>query len=148
MEQNNQVITKVQSTTKQKVILVLAVFGLIGFGLMVAFISNMPTRSIAEKPTNTYIFHGVSLQDVQTQVLNMAQSMNLINADEPTLNQVIASSIVTEGQLNRGLLKCTGCFPSQDGVCGFGACFGGHAKPNDYELRVTVNLPGDGGGIW
>jgi hypothetical protein len=142
MEQNNQVTTKVQSTTKQKLVLALAVFGLIGFGLMVAFIADMPTKTTISENAKTYIFYGKDKQDIETQILAKAESMNLKNLDTNVLDQIIAGIDESSPDYIPNL-KCGGCsLPDVRGICGVGACWGGHVSSDEIEIHVGVSTDG------
>jgi len=161
MEQNNKVTTKVQSMTKQKVVLVLAVFGLIGFGFVFAVASPIGTKTISALPSEeTYTLKATSVGELKTLAQEAIQkhdsSMPAEEAAYQAENVIQALENQSENPQMMINIKCGGCgFSNRIGACVAGGCVGGgfdipcttkpwppECKFKEAEVSITWR-PGD-----
>ncbi|MBU0598389.1 hypothetical protein KKF61_05390 [Patescibacteria group bacterium] len=127
---------KTNVTTGQKVLLVLAVVGLIGFGFAIALVSSK-SLGIESKPV-TYTFAGTTLDAVKEQMYKEAENMYY---NQTEVDMIVDIFSKYSSDVEKGIIKCRPCdFDSESGVCALGACVGGHARPGDYEIRVTIHF--------
>lgn len=135
------ITTKTQTTVGQKVLLILGVIGLIGFGMMAAVIANQATVVEHETPNyKTASFTAISLAEVEDKtkeaIMDIRPQTTPTDLNTYTQNMVNFVEEQDEGMITWPSFRCSGCGG------GSGACLGdmlcGNASGSFNRWRATI----------